>query len=146
MKCAKELVEMNVNASREWEAGRLLALALATEKAIEYCDTVVNDALEALAQSTKPVELRYSERLALAENDYGQVVFQRLHDDGSMYADGDHSFTPDGAPMLVDVLVSYLEQHCFEVEITDSAYRHYGAGSCSCKLLIVRVPKEVECC
>lgn len=145
MKCAKELVEMNVKATREWEASRLLALALATEKAIEYCDTVVNDALEALAQSTKPVELQYFERLELTENDYGQMVFQQLQDEGSMYADGTHSFTPYGAPMLADALVSYLEQHCFKVEITESEYMHYGAGSCSCKLLIVRVPKEVEC-
>ena len=145
MKCAKELVEMNVKASREWEASRRLALALATEKAIEYCDTVVNDALEALAQSTKPVKLQYSERLQLIKDDYGQTVFRRLHDDGPMYANGDHSFAPYGASMLIDVLVSYLKQHCFEVEITDSEYMNYGIGSRPCKLLIVRVPKEVEC-
>ena len=128
MKCALELqlIKENAQAKYELEQSMLdeqakLDYHQAIERAVNYCETTINDELVTMAsRRTKPYT--YIEGKVITDR-LGNRIFCPLHKDLIRYANGRHPYSYNSTQgMALQELVDYLKAHCLTVQTREIEY------------------------
>ena len=144
MKCVLELAVMRAEADKAYEQEQMRldneaknAFMEATEKAINYCETVIGTHFENQAQNRKDIE--YSFKGVILTDRLGNELIAPLYKSGT-YANGSptHKYNSKEA-MALAPLKQYLEQFCFTVTQEADIYCWYGLGEQTCVRIDVGV-------
>lgn len=107
---------------------RRLHILEVTANTIEYCETIIADAIEWAIKCGSNS----------AENIKGMPWFSRENSDGishlierarDTYANGDPSFRESDKEIIPAVIIDYLSAHGYKVVKKEENYRIYGIGS-----------------
>ena len=150
MRCALDLIAEQMivekRVKEEQERLRKEDYKKLEKNTIQFCETIIADALNLQASSGKTI--RCSFRFTAGEqNSYGNRVYCPLALSDIKYADGADSYSIEwGTRINLDILQEYLEQFCFEVLRTNISYNYYGWGrGLSGVLITVSVPDILPC-
>lgn len=141
MKCGLELMAI----AKEVESMRLAKEAKRLEEAraelmarkantIKWCETVLSAWLEeqvVQGHCYNGVIWSYGNDMRFASLNGGhRTVLQPLVrlDKKYDYANGEHSYAPDGVILDVSTIIEHCAKHCIEVTVTPSNYKLYGCG------------------
>lgn len=150
MRCALDLIAEQMivekRVKEEQERLRKEDYKKLEKNTIQFCETIIADALNLQASSGKTI--RCSFRFTAGEqNSYENRVYRPLTSSNIKYADGAVSYNIEwGTHISLDILQEYLEQFCFEVFRTNISYNSYGLGrDLSGVLITVSVPDTLPC-
>jgi hypothetical protein len=128
MNCAIEILAIDTVAKVEKEAKMIAAKEKRREATINFCETVINDALvekakRGLAYLGVRIEFGYITDLD------GYRAISPLVRDKYTYANGKESYRVKGAVSLdLDIMKEYLENHCYKMTSNTMYYNTYGYG------------------
>lgn len=128
MKCALELQLIKKDAQTKYnlEQARLdeqakLAYHCAIERAINFCETTINDKLVALASKGLKL-LTYVDGKVITDR-LGNKIFCPLHKDLIRYSNGRYPYTYNPTQgIALQELVEYLKAHCLTVRTKEIEY------------------------
>lgn len=136
MKCVLELGLIRAEADRIYEAEQKeldqkakMAYGQATERAISYCENVIDEYFEEQARNRK--ELDFEVRGELNRDRLGNYTITLLEFD-CYYSNGTKSYKPTGDTLALEPLKDYLKQFCFSVQEAQDTYKRYGFGEKKC--------------
>ena len=150
MRCALDLIAEQVivekKVKEEKERLREENYKKLEKNTIQFCETVIADALNSRASSGKIIKCSF-EFTNGTQNSHGNRVHYPLTLSNTKYADGASSHNIEwGTHISLDILQKYLEQFCFEVFRTNISYNSYGWGrGLSGVLITVSVPDTLPC-
>ena len=149
MKCALELLAIKQVAIENWEKEEKMrdmeALLVHEEivtKTIDFCDTVINDALVEQAEKRCRNILYRIGKIKIKTDRLGNEHFSLVKRGERLYANGDYSYIICDEEYDYNTLKDYLSAHCLKLNKLESSYCVYGWGSFDCFDITVEVPKE----
>lgn len=140
MKCAIELVAMNLESKNAEQKRKEELISSARARTINFCETYIDPIL---CKQAKIASCNYigTDILFGTGTLCGVDVLYPLRDKGPLYANGTHSYDEDNnQPMLESVFTEYLNQHCLNVEWVKGYYHTYGCGQYSGRRMYVSAP------
>ena len=107
---------------------RRLHILEVTAATIEYCETVIADAIEQAIKcgfnSVKSVE-----DMPWFSHENNDGISRLIERAKNTYANGDPSFRASGREIISTVIIDYLSAHGYKVVKKEENYRIYGIGS-----------------
>lgn len=143
MLCKLELKSMKMKAEKEQaeEQRKLDEIASLKfenikERTISYCNTILNTEMKERAKAMESLCVRI--KFAISIDRLGNRIACTLVPEVQRYANGDFSYRPNpDEPFDLDTMVTFLQKHCFSVELKKSFYNRYGLGSQDCLEMII---------
>ena len=138
MKCVAELINMKIEAEREWERNKILAEKQLITDTFDFCENVIGPKLESLAKERKQIVATFE--FGIGYDVYNNLILSPLKKDKCTYANGTASWSRDTSICCSEKFFEeYLTQHCFKVEWLEDWYMSYGCGSLKSVVLKVSI-------
>ena len=115
--------------------------AVFKENAIQFCDTIINEAFVELAANRKKLSFSF-----LAEIGYDRIGHQIVTtlEEGPTYANGESSLRPSEIKFSLYEFNEYLYENEFVVGLEKATYKRYGWGEKPCIKIIVEIEEQVK--
>ena len=138
MKCVAELMNMRIEAEREWERNKILAEKELITDTFDFCENVIGPKLASLAKERKDIVATFE--FGFSYDIYNNLILSPLKRDRHTYANGCSSWVCDYDIRCCKAFFEeYLTQHCFKIEWIESMYMCYGCGALRSKTLKVSI-------
>lgn len=143
MLCRLELNKIKIDAIKDYEEEQRELDEIAKtkfenikERTISYCNTILNTEMKKLAEArcTLCVKMKF----AVSTDRLGNKIACALISEQQKYANGNFSYRPNpDEPFDLDTMITFLNKHCFSVDLRKSFYNRYGFGSQECLEMII---------